>query len=112
MSFSLDGIGRAHADYVRFMADLDRSLPDLMHHLRYEGLVEDPEPRLRAIFAHLQLPWEDSVLRFHESGRTVRTPSAEQVRSPLNGEGMDTWRPYAEWLQPLRITLGPLASED
>lgn len=110
-SFTLEGIGRAYADYVRFMADLDRSLPGYVHHLRYEHLVEDPEPQLRGIFEFLGLPWDDAVLRFHESKRTVRTPSAEQVRRPLNREGMETWRPYAQWLGPLQKSLGTLAAE-
>jgi len=31
------------------------------------------------------------------------------VRRPLNREGMGIWKPYAEWLGPLRETLGELA---
>ena len=36
-------------------------------------------------------------------------PSGEQVRQPLNRSGVDRWKPYAQWLQPLRDALGPLA---
>ena len=49
------------------------------------------------------------MLQFHESDRVVRTPSAEQVRRPLNRKGIGTWKPYAQWLGPLRDALGPLA---
>ena len=60
-----------------------------LHHVRYEALVEKPEPELRRIMDYLGLPWADAVLRFHESTRNVRTPSAEQVRRPLNREGTE-----------------------
>jgi len=39
----------------------------------------------------------------------VRTPSSEQVRRPLNRDGMEIWRPYSQWLDPLRGVLGGLA---
>ena len=59
---------------------------------------------------YLDLPWDESLLRFYESDRTVRTPSAEQVRRPLNRSGIGAWKPYEQWLGPLREALGPLAS--
>lgn len=40
--------------------------PDRCHVIRYEALVEDPEPTLRPIFRFLSEPWEPEVLRFHE----------------------------------------------
>jgi tetratricopeptide (TPR) repeat protein len=108
-SFDLGDIGRFYVDYVRFMEHLDRVAPGLIHHVRYEELLEQPERILRGALDYLGLPWDEAVLRFHESKRTVRTPSAEQVRRPLNREGIGTWEPYAEWLGPLREALGPLA---
>jgi hypothetical protein len=36
----------------------------------------------------------------------VSTASAEQVRRPLNREGVDRWRSYEPWLGPLRAALG------
>lgn len=109
-SFTLEGIGQAYVDYVRFMGHLDRVLPGWISHVRYDELIERPEPVLRALFAQIGIPFDDAVLRFHESKREVRTPSAEQVRRPLNREGVGTWQPYAQWLQPLRAVLGDLAA--
>jgi tetratricopeptide (TPR) repeat protein len=108
-SFDLGDIGRFYVDYVRLMDHLDAVAPGLIHHIRYEQLVEDPEPQLRGALDYLGLDWDEATLRFYESDRIVRTPSAEQVRRPLNKAGMDAWRPYAEWLGPLRAALGPLA---
>ena len=108
-SFALADIGQCYSDYVRYMDHLDRVAPGLVHHVRYERLIEDPEPELRAIFDYLGVDWDDASLNFHQSDRVVRTPSAEQVRQPLNRKGVDVWKPYEQWLGPLRDVLGPLA---
>jgi tetratricopeptide (TPR) repeat protein len=108
-SFDLANIGRTYIEYVRLMDHIRAARPGFMAHVRYEELVDEPERILRSVLDYLGLEWEDSLLSFHESDRIVRTPSAEQVRRPLNRSGIGTWKPYAEWLGPLCETLGPLA---
>ena len=39
----------------------------------------------------------------------VRTASSEQVRRPISAAGLDSWKAYEPWLQPLKDALGPLA---
>ena len=41
------------------------------------------------------------------AGRTVRTPSASQVRVGLNRRGLARWRAYAAELAPVLGTLAP-----
>lgn len=108
-SFRLADIGQCYTDYVRMMAHLDRVAPTLVHHIDYDAMVADPESQLRPALAYLGLDWDPALLDFHKLDRVVRTPSSEQVRRPLNRDGMDVWKPYAEWLGPLRDALGPLA---
>jgi hypothetical protein len=38
----------------------------------------------------------------------VRSASAQQVRRPLNREGMEGWKPFEPWLGPLKDALGPV----
>lgn len=109
-SFALRDIGQCYMDYLRLMRHLDRVAPGLVHHVRYESLIEDAEGEMRQALDYLQLPWDPAVLEFHKLDRVVRTPSSEQVRRPLNRDGMAVWKPYAEWLGPLREVLG-LADE-
>lgn len=110
-SFALQDIGQCYVDYVRLMTHLDRVAPGLVDHVSYEDLVEQPDPQVRRLLESLGLSWDPSVLEFHRLDRVVRTPSSEQVRRPLNRDGIDAWRPYAEWLQPLRDVLGALSDE-
>jgi hypothetical protein len=53
------------------------------------------------------VPFDPACLQFHQNKRAVRTPSAEQVRRPINREGVDRWRNYERWLGPLKEALGP-----
>jgi tetratricopeptide (TPR) repeat protein len=109
-SFALTDIGRCYIDYIRMMRHLDAVAPSLVHHVDYERLIAEPEPELRAALDSLGLPWDPAILDFHKNERVVRTPSSEQVRRPLNRDGLGVWEPYAEWLGPLRDTLGDLAA--
>ena len=56
----------------------------------------------------LGLPFDPGCLAFHENRRAVRTASSEQVRRPINREGVGQWRPYERWLGPLKEALGPV----
>jgi hypothetical protein len=55
---------------------------------------------------YLQLPFEADCLNFWQNDRAVQTPSAEQVRRPINRDGMDKWQHYEPWLAPLKTALG------
>ena len=39
----------------------------------------------------------------------MRTASSEQVRRPIYRDGVDQWRHYEPWLDPLKKALGPIA---
>lgn len=72
---------------------------------RYEDLLADPEPRIRALLADCGLDFDPACLRFHEARRSVRTASAAQVRQPLRGDTARA-RAYGAALDPLRAALG------
>lgn len=107
-SYSLDHIGRYYGDYVRAMAHYDRVLPGRVHRVIHERLLEDPEAEVRGLLGYLGLPFEEACLDFHRNPRAVRTASSEQVRRPINRDGVGQWIPYEEWLDPLRQALGDL----
>jgi tetratricopeptide (TPR) repeat protein len=107
-TYSLDDIGRYYVDYVALMAHFDRVLPGRVHRVHHERLVEDPEGEIRRLLEYCGLPFDPACLRFHETERAVRTASSQQVRQPLNRDGVDQWRHYEAWLGPLVRALGPV----
>jgi hypothetical protein len=81
-------------------------LPGRVRRVFYENMIEDTEAEVRRLLEYCNLPFEEGVLRFHENQRAVRTASSEQVRQPIFREGMDQWRHYEPWLDPLKQSLG------
>lgn len=105
-TYDLGDLGYYYADYVRLMRHMDNVLPGAVHRIVNEDLVDDPEGEIRRLLDGVGLPFDEACLSFHENRRAVRTPSAEQVRQPVNASGIDRWRDYAPWLGPLEKALG------
>lgn len=109
-SYSLETMGLYYRDYVELMAHFDAVLPGRVHRVIHEALVDDPETEVRRLLDYLGLDFDPACLRFHENKRPVRTASSEQVRRPLNRDGIGRWRDFDPWLTPLKEALGPVAS--
>ncbi|MCC7200596.1 MAG: sulfotransferase, partial [Gammaproteobacteria bacterium] len=107
-TYSLEDIGRYYRDYVELMGHFDAVAPGAIHRVIYERMVDDTEAEVRALLDHCGLPFDPACLRFYENDRAVRTASSEQVRRPIFREGVDQWRHYNDWLDPLRSVLGPV----
>ena len=105
-SYDLADLGNYYADYVRYMQQVDRALPGRVHRVVHEALIDNPDAEVRRLLSYLELQFEESCLEFWQNDRAVQTPSAEQVRRPINRDGMDKWRHYEEWLTPLKTALG------
>jgi hypothetical protein len=75
-------------------------------HVQYEDLVGDPQANIRRLLDHCRLPFEAACLSFHQTRRSVRTASAEQVRQPLYSSGIGYWRHFERELEPLAKSLG------
>jgi tetratricopeptide (TPR) repeat protein len=108
-TYSLDDLGRFYRDYVELMAHFDQVLPGRrVHRVFYERLVDDTEAEIRALLDYCGLPFEERCLRFHETDRAVRTSSSAQVRQPIYRNGINHWRHFEPWLDPLQKALGPV----
>ena len=105
-TYGIDDIARHYRTYLDLMRHWDDVLPGRVLRVQYEDVVEGLEGSVRRMLEHCELPFEPACLTFHETRRSVRTPSSEQVRQPIGREGLAQWRRYAPWLAPLRDTLG------
>jgi tetratricopeptide (TPR) repeat protein len=105
-TYGLEEIGRYYRGYVELMDHWDEVLPGKILRVQHEDVVADLETQVRRILKYCGLPFEQSCLDFHKTERAVRTASSEQVRQPLYKSGLDQWRNYEPWLEPLRAALG------
>jgi len=107
-TYDLDHVGRYYADYVRLMAHIDEVLPDRVHRVIYERMVDDTESEVRRLLDYCGLDFEPQVLEFYKTDRAVRTASSEQVRQPIYRDATEEWRPYEPRLGALKDALGPV----
>jgi cytochrome c-type biogenesis protein CcmH/NrfG len=110
-SYGLEDLGRYYRDYVELMAHIEEVLPGKVTRVFYEAVVENTEVEVRRLLEACRLPFDPKCLRFHENDRAVRTASSEQVRKPIFRDGVDQWRHYQPWLEPLERTLGDVLTE-
>lgn len=84
--------------------------PRQVRQQHYEALTESPESEIRALLAFCGLPFDEACLRFHESGRSVQTLSAAQVRQPMHRHA-GVAAAYGALLDPLRraLDMAPLS---
>ncbi|MBC05391.1 sulfotransferase [Thalassospira sp.] len=100
-------LGEFYRAYEDLMAHWRAVLPkDRFIEINYEDLVSDIKPEARRLIDFLGLSWDESVLDFHKTERSVRTASAAQVRQGLYQTSVERWKPYAPYIQPLLTALG------
>ena len=108
-TYDLAEMGRYYRNYVELMDHWDTVLPGKVLRVRHVDVVRDLEGSVRRILDFCGLNFEPACLEFYKTERVVRTLSADQVRRPINSEGLEQWRNYEPWLAPLKAALGPLA---
>jgi tetratricopeptide (TPR) repeat protein len=104
-TYGLEDIGRYYRTYVELMAHWDEVLPGRILKVEHEAVVDDLEGSVRRILEFCGLPFEPRCLEFYKTERSIRTASSEQVRRPIFKEGLDQWRRFEPWLDPLARVL-------
>jgi hypothetical protein len=104
-SYNLEDIGRYYRNYLEMMEHWDDVLPGRVLRVQHEDVLNDLEGSVRRILDYCDLPFEQACVEFHKTDRRVHTASSEQVRRPINRDGVDRWRAYDEWLGPLKLSL-------
>jgi tetratricopeptide (TPR) repeat protein len=105
-AYSVEDISRYYRTYLDLMQHWDAVLPGKVLRVRHQDVVDDLERSVRRILDFCGLEFEPACVEFYRTERTVRTASSEQVRQPIFREGLDQWKHYVRWLEPLRRALG------
>ena len=105
-TYSVDDIARYYRTYLDLMRHWDAVLPGWVLRAYHEDVVDDLESQVRRILEFCGLPYEPACMEFHQTARSVRTASSEQVRQPINRDGVDQWKNFETWLGPLKVALG------
>ena len=105
-TYDLHDIGQYYCNYLDLMNHWNEVLPGFILRVNNEDVIDDLEGQVRRMLDFCGLKFQESCLNFHQTKRNVRTPSAEQVRQPVSRSGVDNWKPFEEFLTPLKESLG------
>ena len=105
-SYSINDIARYYCTYLELMRHWNTVLPTSILKVQHEEVVEDLEGSIHRILEFCGLNFEPQCIEFYKTKRSVRTASSEQVRQPLYRDGLDQWKRFEPWLEPLRSALG------
>ena len=105
-TYSITDIARYYRTYLELMRHWEMVLPGKVLRVQHEEVVDDLEGNVRRILDFCGLDFEPGCVEFHKTERSVRTASSEQVRQPIFRDGLDQWKNYEPWLEPLKDALG------
>jgi len=100
-SHDLLDIARYYYRFDGLITLWERLFPGRVLQLSYEALVADQRTTTERLLAHCGLDWDPACLDFHRNVAAVATPSAAQVRLPINADAVARWRRHAEDLAPV-----------
>lgn len=104
-AYDLTKLGRRYQSYERLMEHWHTTLPLPILDVFYEELVQDQEQQSRRILDFCNLDWDDRVLAFEKTTRSVQTASLWQVRQPMYTSALKSWHKYEAFLSPLKAAL-------
>jgi tetratricopeptide (TPR) repeat protein len=112
MTYAFTDLAETAACYdacMRLAEQARARLPLAWADVRHEALVEDFDAELGRILDFLELEPDPGMADFARAAgtRTIRTPSAHQVRAGLNRRGLGRWRSYRSELAPVLPILAP-----
>ena len=104
LNFTIDlaDLADYYRQHQRLMAHWRAVLPPgTILDVPYEELVADQEGWSRKILDFLGLEWDERVLNFQDTKRSVVTASFWQVRQKIYGNSVRRWRNYEKYIGPL-----------
>ena len=107
-SYDFNTLAATYRNYWRIMQHWREVLPGRCLELRYEQVVANTEAEAKRLLAWCDLPWDERVLRFYETDRSVNTASVTQVRQPIYSSSAGRWKKWAPYIEPLTTGLAEI----
>ena len=104
-TYNFNDLATYYNEYVELMDHWNKVLPGEIHSIKYEEVVNNTEESIKRLLDYCKLPFEKNCLEFYNNKRSVKTPSAEQVRQPIFTSGLEYWKNYEHHLDDLKNKL-------
>jgi tetratricopeptide (TPR) repeat protein len=110
-SYDQTELGGFYLQYRRMMAHWHEIMPGRVLDVAYDELVSNPDTVAARVAAYCGLDYEASIVDVGRSAGSVATASAGLARQGIRKDRGAQWRPYEQYLQPLRDVLAPIYKE-
>lgn len=80
---NLRDLAYVYKQYIRIMTHWNETLPNRIHEVRYELLVDNLEETIKTVLEHIGVNFDPACLEFYNVRGIAVTPSADQVRKPI-----------------------------
>lgn len=107
---TIEGSISIYDKIMRLWSVYTERLPLAHHFVRYESLVQDPEPELRNALRFLQLSWDPAVLdqaQLALAQRETSGPAHHHIAEPAHADATGWWHAYSDYLAPHMDLLTP-----
>ncbi|SEL72219.1 Tetratricopeptide repeat-containing protein [Colwellia chukchiensis] len=104
-SYELTELAKYYIAHHKMMQHWYRVLPNVIHQVAYEDVVNDLTVEAKKLLAYCQLDWQAQCVDFQNNSAPATTASASQVREKIYTSSAGKWRHYAKELQPIKQLL-------
>ncbi len=104
-TYDQEAVGLYYRDYQKIMEHWDDVLPGFVLRVTHEDVLDDLEGQVKRILAFCRLDFESVCLTYYNNKRAIQTPSAAQVRKPINKDGVGRWKAVETMLEPMKQAL-------
>ena len=97
-SYSIDVMNFYWQGYLSLMKQWNAVYGHKILHISYENLVRRPHEAIPELLSYAALNQEPACFNPHQTHRSISTPSAAQVREPINTKGVGSGLCYRQCL--------------
>ncbi|MDC0586067.1 sulfotransferase [Candidatus Pelagibacter sp.] len=97
-----EDIAKYYNLYSELMEFWKSKIPNFIHDVSYESLVQDKEKEIKKILDFCELEWDEKCLRPDKNSKTpIKTVSVSQARQPIYKSSLNSNQNYDKYLEKM-----------
>lgn len=104
-SYDLVELAQYYIEHDKMMQHWYAQLPDVIHQVAYEDVVNDLTGEAKKLISYCQLDWQTQCSDFQNNSAPSTTASATQVRQQIYQSSKGKWRRFEKELLPIKHLL-------
>ena len=105
-SYDLEELANYYIEYRKLTDHWQTVMPDTVHVVKYEELVENPKPVVENLLSYCGLSFDEACLSSYETVSPTTEMTADQIRGGLFESSVGAWRNFEKQLAPVARILG------